>query len=229
MTRKERHIFQNGIVFAAIFIIAAVLVLTASKKAVFAASVYDDEQIPAYSAESPEMAEIRGDSAMPCDNPEAFAAWYEEYQRKANTSNTLESLEAPEIPIYRIAGEDVDEDLQFALYEALAAEGIEYWYEGALAQMFQESHGKRYAENPNGLDKGVMQFRITYWNWSDGDIFDVNAQFRRYAREMASRFGTGLSVDEAISRHKTSDYCTAIDWTYVGHVKQWLNQMEAIK
>lgn len=218
MTRNERHIFQNGIVFAAIFIIAAVLVLTASKKAVFAASVYDDEQIPAYSAESPEMAEIRGDSAMPCDDPEAFAAWYETYEETG-----------PEIPIYRIAGEDVDEDLQVALYEALAAEGIEYWYEGALAQMFQESHGKRYAENPNGLDKGVMQFRITYWNWSDGDIFDVNAQFRRYAREMAARFGTGLSVDEAISRHKTSDYCTTIDWTYVGHVKQWLNQMEAIK
>ena len=218
MTRKERHIFQNGIVFAAIFIIAAVLVLTASKKAVFAASVYDDKQIPAYSAESPEMAEIRGDSAMPCDNPEAFAAWYETYEEAE-----------PEIPIYRIAGEDVDEDLQVALYEALAAEGIEYWYEGALAQMFQESHGKRYAENPNGLDKGVMQFRITYWNWNDGDIFDVNAQFRRYAREMASRFGTGLSVDEAISRHKTSDFVTSVDWLYVQHVRQWIGQMEEVK
>ena len=166
---------------------------------------------------------------MPCDNPEAFAAWYEEYQRNSNTSNTLESMEAPEIPIYRIAGEDVDEDLQFALYEALAAEGIEYWYEGALAQMFQESHGKRYAENPNGLDKGIYQYRTTYWNWSDGDIFDVNAQFRRYAREMAARFGTGLSVDEAISRHKTSDFVTSVDWLYVQHVRQWLGQMEVVE
>ena len=218
MTRKERHIFQNGIVFASIFIIAAVLVLTASKKAVFAASVYDDEQIPAYSAESPEMAEIRGDSAMPCDNPEAFAAWYETYEEAE-----------PEIPIYRIAGEDVDEDLQVALYEALASEGIEYWYTGALAQMFQESHCRQYAENPNGLDKGIYQFRTTYWNWNDGDIFDVDAQIRRYVSEMAARFNAGLSVDEAISRHKTSDFVTSVDWLYVQHVRQWLGQMEEVK
>lgn len=217
MTRKERHIFQNGIVFAAIFIIAAVLVLTASKKAVFAASVYDDEQIPAYSVESPEMADFDADSAMPCVDADAFREWYETY------------TEEPDIPIYRIAGESIDADLQRLLYHYLSEAGIEYWYTGALAQMFQESHCRQYAENPNGLDKGIYQFRTTYWNWNDGDIFDVDAQIRRYVSEMAARFNAGLTVDEAISRHKTSDYVTTIDWTYVGHVKQWLNQMEAIR
>ena len=60
-----------------------------------------------------------------------------------------------------IAGDLISEEIQRTLYKALEAEGIEYWYEGALCQMFQESHGQVYAENPNGLDKGLYQFRIT--------------------------------------------------------------------
>lgn len=133
------------------------------------------------------------------------------------------------VPIYRIAGDLIPEEIQRALYEALEANGIEYWYEGALCQMFQESHGQVYAENPNGLDKGLYQFRISYWDWSTGDIFDVDAQLSRYASEMAARFNAGLSTNEAISRHKTSDYCTSVDWLYVEHVRQWLPLMEAIR
>ena len=137
--------------------------------------------------------------------------------------------EARQPVIYRINGDEISPELQRLLFHYLEEAGIEYWYEGALAQMYQESHCQQYAENPNGLDKGIYQYRITYWNWSEGDIFDVDAQIRKYAAETAARFNAGLSVDEAISRHKTSDYCTAVDSLYVSHVRQWLPLMEVVE
>lgn len=163
-------------------------------------------------------------SGMPCENPEQFARWYESYSEAAEAVGSEQEAAKP--IIYRIAGEEVDVEIQTKLYYYLDAEGIAYWYEGALAQMYQESHCKQYAENPNGLDKGIFQYRITYWDWSDGDIFDLDAQMRKYAAEMAVRFNAGLSVDEAISRHNTSDYITTVNWEYVAQVKQWLTVLQ---
>lgn len=216
MKKTEWRLWKIFVVAIGIFIIELVAMLTEDCD-VYAAQVCAVEDFTEESSEAAEKGLFDANSAMPCCDPEGFAAWYETY------------TEEPDIPIYRIAGESIDADLQRLLYHYLSEAGIEYWYTGALAQMFQESHCRQYAENPNGLDKGIYQFRTTYWNWSDGDIFDVDAQIRRYVSEMAARFNAGLSVDEAISRHKTSDYVTTIDWTYVGHVKQWLNQMEAIR
>ena len=235
MSREERRIYSFGVVVAAILIIAIVAVLTdgcGTKIEAYAAPVCAVEDFTEESSETSETGLFDEDSAMPCVDPEGFAAWYEEYQHASITSNTLEALE-PEIPIYHFNvgpnEHQIEPDLQRLLYHYLEEAGIEYWYEGALAQMYQESHGIWWAENPNGLDKGIYQYRITYWNWNDGDIFDVDAQMRRYASEMSARFNSGLSANEAISRHKTSDYVTTIDWTYVGHVKQWLPLMEAIR
>ena len=222
----------------------------------YAAPMMSTEEIIAGNAGGPENGQIRN-SAMPCEAPEMFAEWYATYEeethepetdKEARTDTVREDYEdvrteeagslpeatAAEVessvpPLYRISGETIDESIQIRLYQYLQAAGIPWWYEGALCQMFQESHGQVYAENPNGLDKGLYQFRTTYWDWSTGDIFDVDAQLSRYASEMAARFNAGLSTDEVISRHKTSDYCTAVDWLYVQHVRQWLTQMEVVK
>lgn len=235
MSREERRIYSFGVVVAAILIIAIVAVLTdgcGAKIDAYAAPVALVEDFTEESSETSETGLFDDQSAMPCVDPEGFAAWYEEYQHASITSNTLEALEL-EIPIYHFNvgpnEHQIEPDLQRLLYHYLEEAGIEYWYEGALAQMYQESHGIWYAENVNGLDKGIYQYRITYWNWNDGDIFDVDAQMRRYASEMSARFNSGLSVDEAISRHKTSDYCTAVDSLYVSHVRQWLPLMEVVK
>lgn len=231
MSREERRIYSYGIVIAAILIIAIVAVLTdgcGAKIDAYAAPVAQVEDFTEEESETSEMAFFDDQSAMPCVDPEGFAAWYEEYQHASITSNTLEALE-PEIPIYRINGDEVDPDLQLLLYHYLEEAGIEYWYEGALAQMYQESHGIWWAENPNGLDKGIYQYRITYWNWNDGDIFDVDAQLQRYCSEMAARFNSGLSANEAISRHMTSDFVSTINREYVRDVKQWLQMMEAVE
>lgn len=128
-------------------------------------------------------------------------------------------------PLYTINGELIDPVIQQKLHDALEKHGIAYWYEGALCQMYQESRGQQYAVNPNnGIDCGLFQYRSTYWN--GGDIFDVDAQIERYASDMAARFNSGLSVDEAISRHNTSDYVTAVNWEYVNQVKQHLATMK---
>ena len=230
MSREERRIYSFGIVIAAILIIAIVAVLTdgcGAKIEAYAAPVALVEDFTEVESETSETGLFDDQSAMPCCDSESFRRWYEGY---CASSGTVESeAEETQPVVYRINGDEVDPDLQRLLYHYLEEAGIEYWYEGALAQMYQESHCQVYAENPNGLDKGIYQYRITYWNWNDGDIFDVDAQMRRYASEMSARFNSGLSANEAISRHKTSDYVTTIDWTYVGHVKQWIPLMEAIR
>lgn len=252
MTRYERKIYSFGVVIAAILIIAIVAVLTegcGAETAVYAAPMVNVEDFTEVATEAPKKAEIcdhnanqrtqRVETLEETDEPETeeqdrcdkIGTDHEEDRTdiESELRTTEASVEADLPVLYRIAGEEIQEELQIKLYQYLSDAGIDYWYTGALAQMFQESHCHQYAENPNGLDKGIYQYRITYWNWNDGDIFSIDAQLQRYASEMSARFNAGLSVDEAISRHKTSDYCTAVDWTYVCHVKQWLGQMEAIK
>lgn len=160
--------------------------------------------------------------------------------QQAETEAMVESMGAKmenRKPIYyRIAGDLIPEEIQTELRNALAAEGIEEWFSGALAQVYQESHGNPWAENPNGLDKGLLQYRITYWPATaaaygepGADIFDWRAQVRVYARQTAARISAGLSPDELISRHKTSDDCPALDPAYIQQVRQWLPKMEAAR
>lgn len=151
-------------------------------------------------------------------------------QESRKAIDEQETVEEAGFRLYRIAGELPDPALQRAIWDALQAEGIAYWYEGALAQCFQESHFEMFAVNQkNGVDSGLYQYRSTFWDWEQGDIFDPDLQIRKYAAEMAARFNAGLSADEAISRHKTSDYCAEVDREYVQQVRQWLGKMEEVK
>ena len=226
----------------------AIIIVEAQKLPCFAAPKDAGEEIVDLGSETAEKADFEG-GAMPCEDPEAFRRWLSEQETGEETrpddvradhevvgaetepepvaTEAAAEVESAVPALYRIAGETIDEGLQVRLYQHLSDAGIAYWYEGALAQMFQESHCLQYAENKNGLDKGIYQYRITYWTEPES-IFDMDAQMRKYAAEMAARFNAGLTVDQAISRHKTSDYCTTVDWLYVQHVKQWLDQMEVI-
>ena len=254
MNREERRIYQLGVAFAAVMIIAMTSVLTeeCDKNTVYAAAEVVDGNFIDGTAASPEKGQIREDSTMPCVDAESFRRWMETYEpettEEARTdavrsdhedvrteeitlaTETETAVEAAVPTLYRIAGEEIDEGIQVRLYQHLQEAGIPYWYEGALCQMFQESHGQQYAVNQtNHEDMGLFQYKNRFWNWDDGDIFDVDAQLRRYAADMAARFNSGLTVDEAISRHNTSDSVAAVNWEYVGQVKQWLGQMEAIR
>ena len=110
----------------------------------------------------------------------------------------------------------------------LYAYGIEWWLPIAKAQMFQESHCNPYAENRNGLDKGLYQYRTTYWSAmcvehglpADTSIFDWRAQIRIYVSDTSRRLYSGCSVEDTISRHMMSDY-GHYNEKYVNDVLQW--------
>ena len=255
MTRYERRIYQIGVACCAVLLIAMIAVLAddcSAKKGPFQAETTEAEEITEETETEPETAEIRTQESTQeetTDEPETSEETILERElstaadetdqetapeneertvAQAGPKETTERESAAAAPqIYLIAGDLIPEEIQRTLYEVLQAEGIEYWFTGALAQVYQESHCLQYAENKNGLDKGIYQYRITYWTEPES-IFDMDAQMRKYAAEMAARFNAGLTVDQAISRHKTSDYCTEVDWLYVQHVKQWIGHMEVI-
>ena len=110
----------------------------------------------------------------------------------------------------------------------LYAYSIEWWLPIAKAQMFQESHCNPYAENRNGLDKGLYQYRTTYWSAmcvehglpAETSIFDWRAQIRIYVSDTARRLYSGCSVEDTISRHMMSDY-GHYNAKYVNDVLQW--------
>lgn len=107
------------------------------------------------------------------------------------------------------------------LLTALTEAGIEFFWPYACAQMMQESGGNPYAVSPDGKDHGLFQFRAQYWTEPES-IYDVDAQIRVYVSRVAARINAGLSIEEIISRHYTSDYITDIAWDYVNAVLQWV-------
>ena len=227
LNKRLQNKLMLGITISMVPFAAFTAATAARENCVFAASITSDGEIHGGTTKAPENGQIGRESAMPCEDGEAFRRWYEEHRAEYEPETEAAAPEEPKI--YTIGGGLIDPEIQRKLYRALEAEGIGYWYTGALAQMWQESQGRPEAVNPNnGIDCGLYQYRSTFWT-EPVDIFDIDAQLRRYASDMAARFNSGLSVDEAISRHNTSDSVAAVNWEYVGQVKQWLGQMEAIR
>lgn len=108
------------------------------------------------------------------------------------------------------------------LMVSLENAGIGWWYPYACAVVTQESHWNPNAVSADGMDYGLFQFRLMYWNQPES-IFDVNAQIRVYVTNTSARISAGLSIEEVISRHNTSDYVTEINWKYVQDVLQHLH------
>lgn len=267
LNKRLQNKLMLGITVSMIPFAAFTAATAARENRVFAASITADGEIPAGTTKEPEKGQIRCESAMPCENPEAFRKWLATYEeetdeqetsKKAPAETTGESRmdgdaadqvdaadpegarsdsspeemasETSDPILYTIGGELIDPEIQRKLYSALEAEGIGYWYTGALCQMWQESQGQQYRINETNLeDMGLFQYKNRYWDWSEGDIFDADVQIRKYAREMAARFNAGLTVDEAISRHNTSDFVTEVNWQYVQEVKRHLPTMEVIE
>lgn len=123
-------------------------------------------------------------------------------------------------PIYAVNGAVMSEDLQTYLYNRLTERGISWFMPYALANAYQESRFNIYAENPNGLDKGLFQYRITYY--PGANIFDPYEQIIIYCDQMANRLNSGCSVEDAISRHMMSDY-GPYNASYVQLIMSWFS------
>lgn len=168
--------------------------------------------------ESGNRARIEG-GAMPCMN---------EPTEKGEAEKTAESEATepePLPPLYTVDGYTLPAYLQDYLRQELRAAGIEWFMPHAICQVYGESRGDLYAQNPNGQDKGILQYRLQYWPPVSAkygvpytDIYNAFAQIHVYAQQQAERFNRGESLDGVISLHYTSEY-GAYDQSYVNYIR----------
>lgn len=107
-------------------------------------------------------------------------------------------------PLYQVDGYVPNEDLQTYLYNSLCSAGIGYFFPYAVCLIAQESTWNPLAQNPNGRDKGLLQFRVEYVPWMDWA--NPYQQIDYFTQLMANRAAAGRTVSEMISAHNQSDY-----------------------
>ncbi|MBR2591623.1 MAG: transglycosylase SLT domain-containing protein [Oscillospiraceae bacterium] len=206
LTRKEaRRILLVAIV---IFMMGVIVGMEIQILQVSAAGVKMEEILTDDQA-------MREGGAMPCLSPEV--------------EETVDHVVR-----YSVDGHFLGQDLESYLHEQLDARGIGWFYQTALCQIYQESRFNHLAANRNGLDFGLCQFRITYW---DGfarqaglvsyDIMNPIDQIYVYAWMMAKYLAEEGSVEGALSRYYTghSGYCAS----YVNDVLQWTGHLQEVK
>ena len=154
------------------------------------------------------------------------------YATSSYVSNNYNSVYLDsEYKYYIVGGATVSEEIEQFLYSELKKRGITQWYYNALRQVFGESRFNVYAENKNGLDKGLLQYRTgryigdySFWRNKckqyglneNTSIFDWRAQIVIYAGDVQRRIASGFSERQIISRHMSGDYLEnpsyVIDW-----------------
>lgn len=166
----------------------------------------------------PEETQIETESEIESEpEPETIIETIVETEAPATTSPP--QTETTSIPIYSTNGAVLDENIQVFLYQQLCARGIGYFMPYALGIAYQESRFNPYAQNPNGLDKGLFQFRISYY--PGNNIFDPYEQSIIFCNLMANRLNNGCSIEVAISRHMMSDY-GGYNASYVNLILSWV-------
>ena len=139
------------------------------------------------------------------------------------------------IPHRAVNGQILVQELQEYLYRQLDERHIGWFYDVALCQIYQESRFDCYAQNRNGLDCGLCQFRVTYWNrfaQDSGlytyDIWNPIDQIYVYSWMMAKYIREEGSVEMALSRYYTGTPGTYCD-SYVRDVMQWANKIQEVE
>ena len=146
----------------------------------------------------------------------------------ATETTAAEEVPAPaeQVPLYAVNGAVLAEDLQAYLYRRFCEAGIGWFYEYALLIAYQESRFNVLAENPNGRDKGLFQYRIEYYPGLDWR--NPYAEADVFIQQMANRAYAGKTVAEMISAHNQSDwgpYCQE----YVSIVMSWEPTLQRIR
>lgn len=108
------------------------------------------------------------------------------------------------LPLYTVAGAVLDPGIQEYLYTRLAENGIPWFMPYAVLIAYGESRFNTLAENPNGRDKGLFQYRVEYVPWMNWQ--NPYEQIDYFVAQMANRANVGCTVSDMISRHNVSDY-----------------------
>lgn len=130
-------------------------------------------------------------------------------------------------PLYQIDGDTLDPGVADYLYRRLCEAGIGYFYEFSVCLAYQESSFNPLAENPNGRDKGLFQFRVEFHPGLDWR--NPYQQVDLYVQMMANRAVAGCDPYMMVSRHNTSDYCPEFNGVYVGQILQHLPKLRRVK
>lgn len=133
----------------------------------------------------------------------------------------------PMAPLYQIDGDTLDPGVADYLYRRLCEAGIGYFYEFSVCLAYQESSFNPLAENPNGRDKGLFQFRVEYHPGLDWR--NPYQQVDLFVQMMANRAAAGCDPYMMVSRHNTSDYCPEFNEVYVAQVLQHLPKLRRVK
>ena len=235
MKRSERKIYCKCIAIMAVYIISAVWFYTMpcnSEKCPIDGLEESDGKIIEETHIVAETGQIRENTAMLRKVGEVEQETSEEVEDSVRCEDGAEvpkyeahlsvsETETPEIqadvrtdcPIYQVDGQLLNHDLQEYLYQRLAENSMEWFFPYSILICYQESRFNIYAENPNGLDKGLFQYRITYYPGQN--IFDPYEQIDIFVQQMANR--SQYDVYEMISRHNVSDF-GSYNATYVSQV-----------
>lgn len=158
-----------------------------------------------------------------------------EAEEVETVAETETEAECPQFHYYTVNGAYLSTTLQEYLQRQLRDRGIEWFYQVALCQIYQESRFNSQAIAPNGLDCGLCQFRSTYfdaharqaglveWNiWSPIDQIYV------YADLMARYLQATGDVPGALSWYFTGPGC-AYNNLYVEQVMQWTATLREVQ
>lgn len=185
------------------------------KSAVFCdqGAIYKEEEVDMseQATSEEETQEASGDGAMDtaCRDVEPNSRECDQGSSYDSGNNGDRGAENPEeakrdVPVITIDGDTLRPDIADYLQRRLNEHGIGWFFDFAVMIAYQESSFNIYAENVNGRDKGLFQYRIEFYPGLDWT--NPYAQIDLFAQQMANRANSGCDVYTMISRHNMSDY-----------------------
>ena len=157
-----------------------------------------------------------------------------EYIIETTTETTTEEVTTtePKQMYYTVNNAFIGYDLSDYLYDELKKHNIEWFFEIALCQLYQESRYNSNAKGYDGYDQGIAQLRVVYWDYfkqlsgiSNADPFNPYDSISIYACLMAKNLkATNNDIKLALSTYNTGNkYNYNAD--YVKHILGWKNTL----
>lgn len=141
-----------------------------------------------------------------------------------------------DIPYYTVNGKFLGYELSSYLYERLESYRMEWFYEIALCQLYQESRFDPSVVSPDGYDQGIAQLRSTYFEYfmelaglTEADPFDPYDSIYIYTHLMCSYIKSiDGDINRALSKYNVGNF-KRYNEKYVNAVLQWYDTLEVIE
>ena len=158
------------------------------------------------------------------------------YVENVETVIMEETEPKKDIPYYTVNGKFLGYELSNYLYEQLESYRMEWFYEIALCQLYQESRFDPNIVSPDGCDQGIAQLRSTYFEYfmgiaglTEADPFNPYDSIFIYAYLMCDNLkDVDGDIDRALSKYNVGNF----KWyneKYVNAVLQWVDTVEPLE